>query len=319
MGEKERRRGGEERRGGGEEGRRGGGEEGSLRTLITDGGLGGFTRNFDTTFPIVNGTANHDSLFMFAYQAHHELTLIGKQFTKNVFGMGDDKLYAYYQRYADERGGAITGAPAMRFAHQQIQLMYSNMVEKTLGYYPPPCELEKFMNLTIAACDPMDGKIDGVIARTDLCKLNFNLKCTIGEPYYCAAVAASTGKSSSPAIPAQDGTVSAQAVAVAAKILDGLHDSQGRCATWELPVSELGSVFPVRFIELLDSSVFDAGAFGNVTYDTLGGWMYTGWQLHEDALQTMWPDITPFHVVGGRVLQFHGEADNRIPTASFAH
>ncbi|KAJ8066622.1 hypothetical protein OCU04_005669 [Sclerotinia nivalis] len=86
------------------------------------------------------------------------------------------------------------------------------------------------MNLIIAACDSMDGKTDGVVARTDLCKLNFNLNSTIG--YYCAAVAASTGEPSSPATPVQNGTVSAQAVAVAvaAKILDGLHESQGRHA-----------------------------------------------------------------------------------------
>lgn len=64
---------------------------------ITDGGFGGFTNNFDTAFPLANGTANYDSLFMFGYQAHHELSLIGKQFTKNVFAMGDSKLYSYYQ------------------------------------------------------------------------------------------------------------------------------------------------------------------------------------------------------------------------------
>ncbi|KAF7961047.1 hypothetical protein EAE96_000714 [Botrytis aclada] len=320
---------------------------------ITDGGFGGFTNNFDTTFPLANGTANYDSLFMFGYQAHHELSLIGKQFTKNVFGMGDSKLYSYYQgcseggregwsqvqRYADEWDGAITGAPAMRFAHQQVQHLYSNVVEKTLGYYPPPCELDMIANLTIAACDPMDGKTDGVVARTDLCKLNFDLNSTLGEAYYCAATPASTNPyNPRPALPAQNGTVSAEGIAVAAKIIDGLCDTQGRRAylsyqpaatfadaattyndetnSWELSISSLGSEFPVRFIELLDASTFDAGTFDNVTYDTLRDWMYAGWQMYEDTLQTTWPDLTPFQAAGGKVLHFHGESDNSIPTAS---
>ncbi|KAM0158145.1 hypothetical protein ACHAPG_004242 [Botrytis cinerea] len=320
---------------------------------ITDGGFGGFTNNFDTAFPLANGTANYDSLFMFGYQAHHELSLIGKQFTKNVFAMGDSKLYSYYQgcseggregwsqvqRYADQWDGAITGAPAMRFAHQQVQHLYSNVVEKTLGYYPPPCELEKIANLTIAACDPMDGKTDGVVARTDLCKLNFDLNSILGEAYSCGATPASTNPyNPTPALPAQNGTISAEGIAVAAKIIDGLRDTQGRRAylsyqpaatfddaatvyndetnSWELSISSLGSEFPVRFIELLDASTFDAGTFDNVTYDTLRDWMYTGWQMYEDTLQTTWPDLTPFQAAGGKVLHFHGESDNSIPTAS---
>jgi len=35
---------------------------------------------------------------MFGYQAIHEMTLLGKEFTKGFFNMTkDDKLYAYYQ------------------------------------------------------------------------------------------------------------------------------------------------------------------------------------------------------------------------------
>ncbi|KAI9648535.1 hypothetical protein NHQ30_003170 [Ciborinia camelliae] len=250
------------------------------------GGFGGFDTQFDATFPIVSGTANYESLFVFGYQAHHELSnlsLIGKQLTKNVFGMGDSKLYSHYQR-----DGAITGAPAIRFVHQQTQHLYSNVVEKTLDYYPSPCELEKIMNLTIAARDTMDGKTDGVVARTDLWKLNFGLNSTIGRPYFCATVAASSNPfRSSPATPAQNGTVTAQGTAVAATIIGDLHDSKGRRAYlsyqpaatfddaataynnendgWELSISGLRSEFPVRMIELLNGVTFDTGTWPDLT------------------------------------------------------
>ncbi|KAF4625137.1 hypothetical protein G7Y89_g13031 [Cudoniella acicularis] len=322
---------------------------------LTDGGFGGFNNQFDSVFLIQNGTVNWESVFMFGYQAHHELSSLGKEFTKKFFNMSNTKLYSYYQgcseggregwsqvqRFGDEWDGAITGAPAFRFSHQQTQHLYSGVVEKTIGYYPPPCELAKIVNETIAACDPLDGKTDGVVSRTDLCQLNFNINSTVGKPYYCAATVASQNPfgPGSAAAPAQNGTVSAQAVAVAAEILKGLHDSQGRRAylsyqpaatfddattqydsatgAWGVQISGLGAEWPARFLQLKNTSTL--ASLNNVTYDTLRDWMLQGWQMYQDTLQTTWPDLTPFHKAGGKVLHFHGESDNSIPTASSVH
>jgi tannase len=100
---------------------------------ITDGGFGSFNTQSDAAFLVQNGTVNWQSLYMFGYQAHHELSTLGKQFIKQFFNMSNTKLYSYYQgcseggregwsqvqRYGDEWDGAITGAPAFRFSHQQ--------------------------------------------------------------------------------------------------------------------------------------------------------------------------------------------------------
>lgn len=346
---------------------------------LTDGGFGGFASDFDTVFLIKNGTVNWESVFMFGYQAHHELSSFGKELTKRFFNMTSSnssnsssstgpadsiKLYSYYQacseggregwsqvqRFGDEWDGAITGAPAIRFSHQQTQHLFSNVVEQTLNYYPPPCELEAIVNATIAACDMLDGKLDGVVARSDLCKLHFDINSTIGRPYFCAAESASSfpkskrqmmgggpgGGVGGAAAPAQNGTVTARGVAVAKEILNGLHDSEGRRAylsyqpaasfadagtayntttkSWGLDISGAGAEFPVRFLQLLNSSTL--GNLDGVTYDTLKDWMYQGWQEYEDTLQTVWPDLTPFHSAGGKILHFHGESDNSVPTAS---
>jgi len=103
---------------------------------LTDGGFGGFNQNWDSVFPLSNGTANLQSVYMFGYQAIHEMTVIGQAFTKNMFGMSnDEKLYTYYQgcseggregwsqvqRYTDI-DGAVIGAPAIRYAFQQVQV-----------------------------------------------------------------------------------------------------------------------------------------------------------------------------------------------------
>lgn len=328
---------------------------------LTDGGFGSFTTEADAHFLIKNGTVNWENVFMFGYEAHHELSLIGKQFTKQFFGMNSTtnstKLYSYYQacseggregwsqvqRFANEWDGAVIGAPAFRYYFQQIQHLYSNVVEKTLDYYPPPCELSKIVNLTIAACDPLDGKTDGVVARTDLCKLNFNINSTIGEEYYCVAETAplefGRKRQAMASTPEQSGNVSARAVAVAAKILDGLKTTDGKRAylsyqpaatfedaateynsdtgEWELAISTLGGEFVTRYLELQDVSTL--ASLDGVTYDTMRDWIMAGWQRYSDTLMTNWPDLTPFYEAGGKVLHYHGESDNSIPTGSSVH
>lgn len=98
----------------------------------------------------------------------------------------------------------------MHFSFQQIQHLWSQFVEYQLNYYPPYCELEKIVNLTTEACDPLDGRVDGVVSRTDLCKLHFNLNSTIGESYSCSETAEIPNFM--PYIPAQNGTVTTKGV-----------------------------------------------------------------------------------------------------------
>ncbi|KAL4891841.1 putative tannase [Aspergillus ambiguus] len=323
---------------------------------ITDGGFGSFDTQFDAVFLLANGTINYDALYMFGYQAHYELSLIGKALTKNFFGTGDSKLYAYYQgcseggregwsqvqRFPDEWDGAVIGAPAIRYGQQQVNHLYPDVVEHTMGYYPPPCELEKIVNLTIAACDGLDGRKDGVVSRTDLCKLHFNVNSTIGAHYSCAASTTQTilkRTSQSNTVPAQNGTVSAQGAVAAAKMLEGLHTLDGRRAyiwyqpsasfddadtqynsetgKFELEITSLSGEWVARFLELRDAD--NLSTLENVTYDTLKDWMELGWKRYEDVLQTTWPDLTPFKASGGKVLHYHGESDNSIPPGSSVH
>lgn len=327
----------------------------------TDGGYGGFSVELDDVFLLANGTINRQALYMQGYQAHYEMSMIGKAFTKNFYSMGSEKLYAYYQgcseggregwsqvqRFPDEWDGAVIGAPAIRMGQQQVNHLYGNLVEHTMGYYPPPCELEKINNLTIKACDALDGKVDGVVGRTDLCKLHFNINSTIGQHYHCDASSTTTvlkrglnkRTSETSTTPAQNGTVTAAGVAVAAKILDGLHTLDGKQAyiwyqpsaafddadtqynsetgKWELDITSLGGEWVARFLELRDADNIDS--LTNVTYDTMTEWMIEGWQRYEDVLQTTWPDLTPFQKAGGKIIHYHGESDPSIPTGSSVH
>ncbi|KAJ3001788.1 hypothetical protein HKX48_002669, partial [Thoreauomyces humboldtii] len=175
---------------------------------LTDGGFGGFAKQFDAVNLYSAGNANWDAVNMFGYQAQHELAVIGQAYTRTFFAMtNSSRLYSYYQgcseggregwsqvqKYGAQFDGAAIGAPAFRYSFQQVNHLFPNVVEQTLDYFPSPCEFAQIVNQTLVACDPLDGKTDGVIARSDLCKLNFDMSTIVGTPYNCAAVTASAG------------------------------------------------------------------------------------------------------------------------------
>ncbi|KAI0474409.1 tannase and feruloyl esterase [Xylaria cf. heliscus] len=316
---------------------------------ITDGGFGSFDTKFDAAFLLANGTVNWQATYMFGYQAHHELATLGKQLTRNLFGVSaDERLYSYYlgcseggregwsqaQRFADQFDGLVTGAPALRLSQLQTNHLSGGVLEEAAGYFPPPCELEKIRNLTIAACDGLDGKVDGVVARSDLCKLQFDYAETVGEPYHCPASTAG-GIST----PEQNGTVTPEAAAIATAFTEGLVDSEGKrvylnpqpgssfgdaqttynaaTGSWEPAPMVLGSGWITRFLRLEDNDVLDTLA--GVTVDQLRDWMAAGMMKYYDSLQTTWTDLEGFRAAGSKILVLHGEADSGIPSGSSVH
>lgn len=330
----------------------------------TSAGYDAFDYSYDEVVLYGNGSINWDATYMFGYQALGELTLVGKTITPAFYGLSSDtKIYTYFegcsdggregmsqvQRWGELYDGAITGAPAFRYAQQQVLHVFSSAVEHTQDCYPPPCALDKIVNATIAACDPLDGATDGIISRTDLCKLKFNLSSIIGESYYCAGSNSTSlgfgfskrqaAGSTTSYEPTQNGTVTAEDVAVAQAIYDGLYNSNGDRAylswqigselgdaateydsttgAWELDIPSTGGEFVTKFVQLLN--IDNLSNLDNVTYDTLVGWMNTAFVRYYDSLQTTLPDLTPFQSSGGKLLQYHGESDPSVPSASSVH
>jgi len=325
---------------------------------LTDGGFGSFNNEITDVLLLANGTINYEALYSFGYKGIHEMTIVGKQLAKNFYNASS--IYSYYfgcseggregwsqvQRYGKQFDGAVIGAPAIRQAYQQVNHLSSGVIETQMNYYPPPCELERILNDTIAFCDPLDGKTDGVVSRTDLCRLQFNANSSIGNSYYCAASGGMGGGMGGPpskrqiggggaTTPAQNGTVTAEGAAVAQSIVDGLFDSEGRqiymsyqpSATfsdaqtsynstsdeWYITASGIGVTWVNMFLDEVDS---DSLSLDNVTADTLREWILEGLQKYSSTMQTVWPDLEEFHDAGGKVLSYHGESDFSIPTIS---
>ncbi|KAJ5936252.1 hypothetical protein N7454_005550 [Penicillium verhagenii] len=312
---------------------------------LTDGGFGSFDTQFSSAALLANGTINWQATYMLTigivigYQAHNELAIFGKELTRNIYDVASkDKIYSYYQgcseggregwsqvqRFPDQFDGVVAGAPAFRWAQQQTNHLTGNVMQKNLNYFPSNCELEKIMNMTIESCDPLDGKTDGVVARSDLCLAHLNWNKIEGASYSCAA---SSGYGSS--TPASSGTVSAKAIELVKTYWKGLYDSDGQRVyfsyqpgstftdlqteynsetdSYELDISGLGGIWIAQFIDFIkDAENIDS--LEDVTYDTLKEWMILSQAKYGDILQTTYPDLTDFQAAGGK--------DYSIPTAS---
>ncbi|KAF2643363.1 tannase and feruloyl esterase [Massarina eburnea CBS 473.64] len=334
----------------------------------TSAGYDAFDYSLDEVVLYGNGSLNWDAIRAFSYKALGDLTTIGKTVTPSFYGISnstDSKLYTYFegcsdggrqamsqvQRWGEMYDGVVAGAPAFRQAQQQVNHIYPATVEHVTGYIPPPCALDKIVNATIEACDPLDGRTDGVISRTDLCQLNFNLSSLIGTPFYCAATTSSSlgfgigkrqagnSQSQTSTTPAQNGTITSQDVMVAQTVYDGLHSSDGKraylswqigsslsdadstydntTASWAINIPATGGVYTTKFVEMLDLDNLET--IDGVDYDKLIEWMNIGFFRYDDTLQTTVPDLTPFQSTGGKLLHYHGESDPSVPAASSVH
>ncbi|KAK4230002.1 putative tannase subunit protein [Podospora fimiseda] len=314
----------------------------------TDGGFGGWDKDLSAAILRANGVLNYDAMAAYGYKAIHEMSVIGKELTRKFYNTGgsglnstNTKIYSYFngcseggreglsqiQRYGTQFDAAAIGAPAMR---EVVHWLQGPVVEKTVNYFPPPCELQRITADAVAACDSLDGKIDGVAARSDLCKHFYNATNSIGNTYNCSAVDRSFFQGGP--LPAVSGTVSPAAAEVANQIWKGLFDSKGRRISVNnfpsvpLPNAETAynpvtnSYVPFPNGALLNLLVREEYTFDfpleDFTFDTMRDWIIQGKQKFGYPLEAAWPDLEKFRDNGGKVLHWHGEADGVIPAMS---
>ncbi|RDW80944.1 hypothetical protein BP5796_05642 [Coleophoma crateriformis] len=94
------------------------------------------------------------------------------------------------------RAGHTDSRPSVRLfvrlAVQGVLAIYFGSMSPQHGCSSPSCKLDAIINATIAACDPLDRKTDGVVGRPEFCKLDTDLTSLISTPYSCAASGGST-------------------------------------------------------------------------------------------------------------------------------
>jgi feruloyl esterase len=276
-----------------------------------DGGSGSFALD-------ANGKLNWQAIRDNAHVGIHEMTVTGKALTEAMYGAAPK--YSYFngcstggrqglmeaQRYPQDYNGIVSAAPAINWPKLMMQSVWGTVQEMAGGNGVPACKLAAATTAAIAACDAIDGVKDGVIEDPDRC--HYDPKELIGT---------SAGEC---------GTFTQADADIIRKLWEGPRNPDGS-ALWygQTRGADLNALAASRG----NPAKPQAFAFTN---DWLKYWItqnpqFDSTTLTPEAYQRYWdqsieqygivigtdnPDLSAFRDHGGRIVLWHGWADQLI-------
>jgi feruloyl esterase len=274
-------------------------------TTATDDGHTGPSAAFVVGHP--------EKLIDFAYRAEHEMTVEAKILIKMFYGR--DPRYSYWNgcsgggregllqafRYPEEFDGVIAGDPA-NIRRNAWALWLATQTFKDSDTYIPAEKYPMIHRFVLDACDTDDGVKDGLIENPESCHVDFK------------ALICKTGESSDCLTPRQ--------VQTAQTIISPAVDSSGK--VW-FPRLEPGT--ELRWARLAGGprpAELFLDEFRDVVYHN-PDWDWRTFQLDRDAdkahavdkdVDELDPHLTAFARHGGKLLLYHGWADQQVAPVS---
>jgi hypothetical protein len=286
----------------------------AIATTDMDGGT-------DGTFAL-----DEDAFIDFAYLAVHNTAEVAKALIKQYYGQ--EQAYAYFSgcsdggreavmsalRYPEDFNGIVAGAPAMLFQFQNSfhhgWLAKSNLDASGEAIFNPS-RIPILYDAVVAACDALDGVEDGLMSDPRVCSFDpRTIQCAddadnstcltaaeaqVAYDFYTGPVDADSGEHLTVG-ELQYGSENAW-VGVGIPATDG-----GTAASEAIALSAL------RYLIFEDAPgpnyTLDDFAFANSTIDLL--------RPHHPFLDAVSPDLSAFREAGGKLILWHGWADQHI-------
>ncbi|KAK6585644.1 hypothetical protein PZA11_002371 [Diplocarpon coronariae] len=270
------------------------------------------------------GNINLYLLQDFASVSLNEMTIIGKVISEKYYSM--KPKYSYWdgcstggrqglmmaQRYPTGYDGILAGAPAINWPSFVVAEYWPQFIMNQLNAYPSECELESLTAAAIAACDGNDGHVDGIISAPNLC--HYDPLTAVNRLTICS-----------------DGSrrlISHAAAIVAKEAWTGPTKATGERLwfglSYDAPLTGLantisrnnvtrGSPFPVsadwiRLFVKKDSS-FSLTSITQRDYENI---FHASNQEFTSIIGTDDPDLSQFRDAGGKIITWHGLADELI-------
>jgi hypothetical protein len=252
----------------------------------------------------------------YAYRSIHLMAVIGKQLTQAFYGVSPSYSYfngcstggrqglAMAQRYPEDYNGILSGAPAIHFDRFQAAMIWPQMASRLEnGGAVSSDKLTLATNAAVAACDGLDGVADGVLADPVACTYDaadlVSEECTAGDT---------------------DCLTAAEANAIN-KIWYGPTNEKGNKRLWygEVRGTDLSALagpdpfqvaieqprYWVYFDPTWDWQVLDYSNYKSF-FDK------TATQMAPGGTATDNPDLAAFRDHGGKLILWHGFADQLI-------
>ncbi|KAI9040095.1 tannase and feruloyl esterase [Aspergillus affinis] len=272
------------------------------------------------------GNVNWYLMDNFGSRSLYDMTIIGKAITETYFGR--KPTYSYFagcsqggrqglmiaQRYPDLYDGILSQAPAINFENFIPAGYWAQQVMNDLGVYPSPCEINAFTKAAIEACDMLDGVRDGVISAPDLC--HFNPHSVVGQNVSCndTTTRMLTKAGAHIVEAAWDGPhsptdnigwfgLNKDASLTGAYVTTNC--SSGTCSGAPTPL--LSNWFPYFVAKDPDFAI------ANMTVADFFAALRLSDLEYKSMLGTACPDLSGFRDAGGKMISWHGLADEIIP------
>lgn len=274
----------------------------------------GFTADWALTD---DGHVNKTVLKNFAERGPHELAVLGKAITKDLYGRsahhsywngcstGGRQGYMEAQRHPGDFDGILANAPAISWDRFAVGDLWPYVVMNEEDNRLAPCELNAFTAAATAACDGDDGAIDGIVGSAIAC--DFDAASLVGETVLCGA---------------EELTISAQDAAVVEKIWDGPRAADGKRLWFGLtPTADLGYLagpapFPVASSwvqNLLEKDPsFDVSTITYADYERL---FAQSVDEYHKVIGSDDADLSGLRRSGAKLLTWHGGDDQLVPLA----
>ncbi|RAK96258.1 tannase and feruloyl esterase [Aspergillus ibericus CBS 121593] len=297
----------------------------------TDGGL--TTSDSSSTIPTdlswalsSKGNVNWPLLNNYATKATNDMAVIGQQITKSYYNTAPK--YSYFagcsgggrqalmmaQQYPDVFDGILAVAPAINIQTFIPAGYWPSQVMHDTDVYPSPCEVHAFTEAAGKACDRLDGVEDGIISLPARCSIKAS--DFIGKNYTCNGTQRTFTPSSAKVIDAAwsgSRSISEQygwyGVNKDADISS--YYIPTTCST-NFTCTSTGSDLFGTWIKYL---VAQDPTFNltNMTQPQFFHAMHSTIAAYTSILGTTDPNLTPFKSAGGKLIAWHGLADEVIP------
>jgi feruloyl esterase len=252
----------------------------------------------------------------FGHRAVHEMTLKAKSVVSSFYGRVPQRSYFQgcsaggrqgvmaAQRYPEDFDGIVAGAPAVdTTGRAAFAVWIAQQQHKSPASYIPPDKYPAIHEAALNACDGLDGVTDRVIENPRACTFDPKvIECKADDSASCLTSAqVETARAMyKPAVNPRTGAV----------IFPGLERG-----------TELGwATFGGRQPFALGSQMFQFMVFNNPSWDYKSFDFDKDWALvapiEKGQINILSPNLDRYAARGGKLIHYHGWADQQIPTGS---
>jgi Tannase and feruloyl esterase len=262
-----------------------------------------------------DGTLNWPLIDDFAYAGIHDMTVAGKAVTAVYYP--SPLRYTYFngcstggreglmeaQRYPADYNGIVSGAPAINWTKFIPAEIWPELVMNASRDFLPTCKEEAFTESAVQAC----GTTDGVITNPSTCDWN---------PYQLVGIVTPCG------------VITSQDASVMTKIWDGPRTPDGKKLWYGLErgASLAGLAGTTTTNDVTNGSAFPVAAawlgiwlqknpswnWQTLTYAQFDSLFQQSVSEFSGVIATDNPDLSAFKADGGKIIIWHGLADQLI-------